>query len=115
GLTPRVASAAMALVTAATEDKHAFVAFTSQRGSAHGISALDISPRMRLDGAVEKVSNLSFGGTDCALPMLYATEKRLDFDVFVVLTDSETWAGSVHPVQALAQYREKRGIAAKMI
>ena len=32
GLTPRVASAAMALVTAATEERHGFVAFTSKRG-----------------------------------------------------------------------------------
>jgi 60 kDa SS-A/Ro ribonucleoprotein len=121
GLTPRVASAAMALVTAATEEKHAFVAFTcggwaSGGGkNAHGVSGLDISPRMRLDSALEKVTNLSFGGTDCALPMLYAMDKRLDVDVFVVLTDSETWAGSVHPVQALVAYREKRGIPAKLI
>jgi 60 kDa SS-A/Ro ribonucleoprotein len=109
GLTPRVASSAMALVTAATEKDHAFVAFTS------GLTPLDISPRMRLDSVLEKVSNLSFGGTDCALPMLYALERGLDVDVFVVLTDSETWAGKVHPVQALADYRAKRGIPAKLI
>jgi 60 kDa SS-A/Ro ribonucleoprotein len=70
---------------------------------------------MRLDHALSKVSNLSFGGTDCALPMLYATDRRMDVDVFVVLTDSETWAGGVHPVQALRDYREKRGRAAKLI
>jgi 60 kDa SS-A/Ro ribonucleoprotein len=36
-------------------------------------------------------------------------------DVFVVYTDSETWAGSIHPVQALRRYRERMGIAAKLV
>jgi 60 kDa SS-A/Ro ribonucleoprotein len=31
------------------------------------------------------------------------------------LTDNETWAGAVHPVQALRQYRERTGIAAKLV
>jgi 60 kDa SS-A/Ro ribonucleoprotein len=35
--------------------------------------------------------------------------------VFVVYTDSETWFGQIHPMQALAQYREKMGIHAKLI
>jgi len=55
------------------------------------------------------------GGTDCALPMLYAAERKLDVDVFVVLTDSETWAGNIHPIQALQAYRQKAGIPAKLI
>ncbi|MGE3804403.1 MAG: hypothetical protein AB7K24_07005 [Gemmataceae bacterium] len=33
----------------------------------------------------------------------------------MVLTDSETWAGNIHPCQALEQYRQKMGIAAKLI
>jgi 60 kDa SS-A/Ro ribonucleoprotein len=32
-----------------------------------------------------------------------------------VLTDSETWAGKSHPVQALRQYRHATGIPAKLI
>jgi 60 kDa SS-A/Ro ribonucleoprotein len=47
--------------------------------------------------------------------MLYALEQRLEIDTFVVLTDSETWAGAVHPVVALRRYREQAGIAAKLI
>ena len=95
GLTPRDASAAMALVTAATEPEHEIVGFTD------GLTPLAISPRQRLDDAVRAVSNLPFGATDCALPMLYALEHEREIDTFVVYTDSETWAGSVHPVQAL--------------
>lgn len=44
-----------------------------------------------------------FGGTDCAQPMLWAAERRLEFDTFVVLTDNETWAGKIHPFQALSR------------
>ena len=32
-----------------------------------------------------------------------------------MLTDSETWAGHVHPVQALRRYRERMGIPAKLV
>ena len=55
------------------------------------------------------------GGTDCAQPMIYAKEKKLDVDVFIVYTDNETWAGRIHPSEALKQYRESSGIDAKLI
>ena len=70
---------------------------------------------MRLDQAVESVSGLTFGRTDCALPMRYALDRGLKVDAFVVYTDSETWAGTIHPVQALREYRERSGIAAKLV
>ncbi len=55
------------------------------------------------------------GGTDCALPMMYAKQKKLEVDVFIVYTDSETWFGKIHPNQALQQYRLAMGIDAKLI
>ena len=126
GLTPRDASAALALVTAATETRYEMVGFfagsrgwsggTSRfAGRADGITPLAISPRQRLDDVVRTVSNLPFGGTDCALPMLYALAYEREIDVFVTLTDSETWAGDVHPVQALAEYRRASGIEARLV
>jgi len=119
GLTPRVGSAAMALVTAATEPQHTIIAFTQgnygTRYGGSGISRLDISPRQRLDDAVRAVSNLPFGGTDCALPMLWALEHGVEADAFVIYTDSETWAGDIHPAQALRQYRERTGIPARLV
>jgi 60 kDa SS-A/Ro ribonucleoprotein len=108
-LTPREASAAMALMTAATEANTHIVGFTG------GMVPLPLSPSMRLDDAVRAVSGLPFDRTDCAQPMLYALERALKVDAFVVYTDSETWAGSIHPVQALRQYRERTGIAAKLV
>ena len=122
-LTPREASAAMALMTAATEASTHIVAFAAgedgRYGGQYGGSArmvpVALSPSMRLDDAVRAISGLPFGGTDCALPMLYALERGLSVDAFVVYTDSETWAGAIHPVQALRQYRERTGIAAKLV
>jgi 60 kDa SS-A/Ro ribonucleoprotein len=61
------------------------------------------------------VSNLPFGGTDCSLPMVRALQLKLAVDTFVIYTDNETWAGSIHPIQALRTYRESTGIPAKLI
>jgi 60 kDa SS-A/Ro ribonucleoprotein len=118
----REASAALALVTAATEPYTLITGFTNgQRRSAwssvgygSGISTLSISPRQRLDDAIRAVSSLDFGGTDCALPMIWALENKVEIDHFAIYTDNETWAGTVHPHQALNDYRQKTGINARM-
>ena len=55
------------------------------------------------------------GSTNCAKPMIYARQNRLEVDVFIVYTDSETWSGEVHPSKALQQYRRAMGIDAKLI
>lgn len=47
--------------------------------------------------------------------MIYAKENNLKVDVFIVYTDCETWAGPVHPSEALKQYRVHSGIDAKLI
>jgi 60 kDa SS-A/Ro ribonucleoprotein len=127
GLSPRDASAALALVTAATEPSYEIVGFFAGRGGwksrtkrrwnygDQGLTPLAISPRQRLDDAVKTVSDLPFGGTDCALPMLYAQAREREVDTFVIYTDSETWAGDVHPVQALRDYRQASGIDARLV
>jgi 60 kDa SS-A/Ro ribonucleoprotein len=129
GVTPMIGAAAMAMVTARTErDWHA-VAFSSgasgewapkgARPKRYGLGSalvpLAISPRQRLDDIVETMNRVPMGGTDCALPMLYATAQRLAVDAFCVFTDNETWAGDVHPYQALEQYRNESGIPAKLV
>jgi 60 kDa SS-A/Ro ribonucleoprotein len=108
-LTPRIASAAMALVTAATEPAYTFIGFTTNT------TLLSISPRQRLDDVVRTIDNLPMGGTDCALPMTWAKQHGIDVDTFCVYTDNETWAGGVHPAQALRAYRDARGIPAKLV
>jgi len=106
-LTPREAAAAMALVTLHAEPDCQVMAF------AKGFVQLPLSRRQRLDDVVDMTSRLGFDATDCSLPFLYATQVGLNFDTFVVYTDSETWAGEIHPKQALDAYRQTSGIPAR--
>lgn len=124
GLTPRVASAAMAMATARLEREYAVVAFTSAAsgkyggrfgGGDPGITPLSISPEQRLDDVLRAVDGLPFGGTDCALPMIWAKRNRVEVDTFVIYTDNETWAGDVHPFQALRDYRQAMGRPARLV
>lgn len=108
-LTAAEAATAMAMVTVSTEDGATPMAFAST------FCPLPLSKRMRLDDALRHTRNRNFGATDCALPMLHAMRSRLEVDVFVVYTDSETWYGAIHPAQALREYRETTGIDAKLI
>jgi 60 kDa SS-A/Ro ribonucleoprotein len=54
------------------------------------------------------------GGTDCATPMNYALANRIPVDTFVIMTDNETWAGNIHPMEALRKYRREMGIPARL-
>ncbi len=49
------------------------------------------------------------------IQLVYEAGKRAGAGPVVVLTDSETWAGKIHPVQALREYRAKTGIPAKLV
>jgi 60 kDa SS-A/Ro ribonucleoprotein len=104
----REAASALAMVMAATEPSCISMAFT------HRFQPLDISPRRRLDDVINAVSGMNFGATDCSLPMLYALKEKIPVDHFSVFTDNETWAGRMHPHQALEQYRQKTGINARL-
>ena len=91
GLTPRNASAAMALVIARTEPNYHIFGFSDE------FVHIPITAADRLASAIEAVSGLPHGGTDCALPMLYALENKLEVDMFTIYTDNETWHGDIHP------------------
>lgn len=108
-ITPREGTAAMALVTANVEPNYMITAFSTR------MVPINISAGQRLDNVLRTIGAIPMGGTDCALPMVYALENRLDVDTFVVYTDNETWAGRIHPVQALRQYNEQRGRNAKLV
>jgi 60 kDa SS-A/Ro ribonucleoprotein len=114
-LTCREASAALALVTMATEPDTTVVGFTAGGRRNAGLSELALSPRQRLDDAIASISDLPFGGTDCSLPFTWATEQKREFDSVVVFTDNETYAGAVHPHQALETYRQKLGLDTRLV
>jgi 60 kDa SS-A/Ro ribonucleoprotein len=109
GLTPREASVAMALITGAVEENVDYTAFS------HEMVPVQLGRRLRLDTVSKQFAAIPMGGTDCAQPMLWALKKKVKTDVFVVYTDSETWFGQIHPVEALNRYRQETGIAAKLI
>lgn len=73
-----------------------------------------IRPEMTIQEAI-RATSAPFGATDCALPMVTALKDRMAVDVFVVYTDSETYAPTIHPQVALEQYRKEMGIDAKLI
>lgn len=120
GINPRIAAAALSLVTANIEPSHHIIGFTDAGyaypgsvGSGRGVSELKIHTKQRLDDVISTIEAVRAGGTDCALPMMYAKDRKLDVDMFVTITDNETWAGNIQPFQALQQYRQSSGINAK--
>ena len=99
----------MAMVTARTEPNYHIMAF------GHTFVPLNISAKDRLDRVIQETKAVSFGGTDCSLPMKWAMENEVEADAFVVYTDAETWAGEIHASQMIQQYRDQTGIPAKLI
>jgi hypothetical protein len=114
----RQASAALAHMLYETEP-HVYVrGFTSSTTSGYSISSRPVSPDdgfrnfdhlvrrgMTLDQFI-RATDAPYGATDCSLPMLRAIDENLDVDVFIIMTDNETFAGKVHPQVALENYRK---------
>ncbi|MFV8750686.1 TROVE domain-containing protein [Nannocystaceae bacterium ST9] len=109
GITPAVGSAAMAMLTLAREPQVESIAFSTR------IEPVQLRRETPLDQVVRQLAGIPMGGTDCAQPMLWAHDRKLPVDTFVVYTDSETWHGQIHPHQALQRYRDRMGIPAKLI
>ena len=105
----QVASAAQALITARTEP-YTYIAGFSDR-----MKPMTVNKTTTLEQFVAQGGAMGFGATDCSLPMLDAIEKDLDVDVFVIYTDSETYAGRMHPMEALHKYRAAKGIEARLV
>ncbi len=103
------ACAAMGLITARTEPECKIMAFS------HQPVGLNLTPDLTLEKVMQIFKQIGFGGTDCSLPILMARQMKWVIDTFIVYTDSETWAGSVHPAQALRMYRSEFNPAAQMI
>jgi 60 kDa SS-A/Ro ribonucleoprotein len=113
-----------ARIEAKTEQK--FVGFTSVGGyygsGGSGLREINITPDMTLDMARRATQFGDFGSTDCSLPVETALAEfkasggtKGLYDVFMVYTDNETYAGKRHPSEALKEYREVTGIPAKMV
>lgn len=108
-LTAADVAGVMALAVVKNQPNYWIGGFNTKMGE------LKISPSMRLDEVLRIMQRFSWGGTDCALPMLHAAQHKMDVDRFCVLTDNETWAGHIQPVQALRDYRQKFNRPAKLV
>lgn len=130
GFSAAQASAAMAMVSIKTGDPYEVVCFADGAGYGYGrrgqnapanlipgLMGMSLSGRQRLDDVDRAMNEMSryMGGTNCSLPMLYASKANREIDVFEIYTDNETWAGTPHPSQALVDYRQKSGINAKLV
>lgn len=108
-LSASTVAAAMCMVAARTEPDPCVVAFS------HGMQPCAVTADMTLPQVVSALNQIPAGGTDCALPMLWAQRTGTAADVFVVFTGSEACAGGVRPAVALRDYRQKMDIPAKLI
>ncbi len=129
-ITCREAAAVMAMVTLKAGDPCEVVGFSSDgyygyvggAGRGHmadhqvfpGLTPLALSKRQRLDDVVSKLNEYPYGGTDASLPIMYAAQAQKAVDIFVCYTDNETWAGQIHPTEALRRYRKESGIESKL-
>jgi len=116
----RSASSAMAMVTMKAEKNWGIIGFTGGGWYGSGqaltnVTELKLHDRMSLNDVDNYVSRLDFGGTDCALPALWAAGMNKDFDAIFVYTDNETWAGNIQPSEAMDRYRHKVGHDVKLV
>lgn len=108
-----MAAAAMALTLARQEPKADVVRFDTL--------VRDYVKMTKRTGIMSLHSTVG-GGTNLAAPVEWALQRARDglrywgtYDVFVILTDNETWAGSRHPVEALQTFRKLFNPAAKLV
>jgi 60 kDa SS-A/Ro ribonucleoprotein len=109
-LSPREVSAVLSMVTARVEKRYIL------KGFSHVLVEVPISPTMRLDQVIRVIESIQYGATDCSLPIINAMGNNCyDIDAFIIYTDNETFAGRIHPCQALNQYNNKANRQAKLI
>ncbi|CAK5095476.1 unnamed protein product [Meloidogyne enterolobii] len=91
------ASTAMANVTLRTEENVKCIAFCDE------LVTLPFTRESTMTEMMDYNEKIDFGGTNCALPMLWAKEEHLSFD-------------DIHPFEALKDYRQQMNIPnAKLI
>ena len=109
GLSPRMAAAAISMTIARREPNHLIVACSDHMEDLH-VMAND-----SLHDVMNKTEALRFDRTDMAAPILHALENRIPVDCFIIATDGQTWAGYMHPKEALKRYRDKMAIPTRAV
>jgi 60 kDa SS-A/Ro ribonucleoprotein len=111
------AAAVLALTYLKTEPNVQIISFSAidQPRRNSGLFTPALSARQRIDDAARTIQSSGNGGTDCALPVIWAGVESRPFDAFLIFTDDQSWAGNVHPAQALVRYREKVNPDARLV
>ncbi len=100
--------AALALVTLRTEPFVYALPFATEAIPTNLTAHMSLSE-------IRRVLRGLGGGTDCSAPITWASRNKVLVDTFVIMTDNETWAGSIHPFQALKRYRTITGTPARLV
>jgi 60 kDa SS-A/Ro ribonucleoprotein len=108
GITPRVGTAAMAMVAMRTE------ASVESVGFCHTLVPLGFKPTMNLEQVCKIMDNLPFGATNVGLVLEHAIREKIPVDVFSIYTDNEVNQGS-HVASLLQKYRDVMGIPARLV
>lgn len=95
------AAGAIAMTLAHTEPFVHFVAFS------HKLVPLHISHDAQLHNVLSEMTRIPMGTTDCAAPMIYASNTNVVYDCFIVITDNETNSHQLPPYKALLEYRKQ--------
>ncbi|CAB1325837.1 unnamed protein product [Coregonus sp. 'balchen'] len=95
-----VTAAALAMVIVRTEAETQVLAY-----SEGAIVPCTISGDMSLREVTAELVKLPSGYTDYALPILWASEKGIAVDMFIIFTNSACWHGKANPAECLRMYR----------
>jgi 60 kDa SS-A/Ro ribonucleoprotein len=113
-LAPIEAAACMAMVQARVGDPYLLTAFAGGWGTPELIQ-LRLTAKSRLNDVIAEMDRVGGGGTDASIPVASALANDLAVDCFALYTDSESWAGVIHPQQALEEYRRKTWIDSRLV
>lgn len=102
-------SCAMAMMFDYVEKNVDIMGFSSE------FKKLDISSKYSLEKNLYLVKDNTFGSTDCALPFVWASENKKEYDAIIVFTDNETNINTIEPSTALQMYRTEMKKNTKLI
>ncbi|XP_062848954.1 60 kDa SS-A/Ro ribonucleoprotein [Trichomycterus rosablanca] len=103
-------AAAMSLVITRTEPNSQVLLF-----SGGTVVPCPVSTDASLLQITTQLVQADGSGTDCALPVTWASENDRTVDVFIILTNNETWTGRSSPAETLRTYRRKTSVSSKLI
>lgn len=110
-LNPMEIAGIMALATLKTEKNYFIGGFSNHFIELNNLRK-NTSYREIING--DHIKGINFGGTNAASAYQYAIDNKINTDVFIFWTDSESWVGN-HPAQKLKEYRKKINSEVKAI